>query len=89
MKRSSLDYLVCPTCHSRLYLKDTSGKGAIESGIITCQACQRVYPIKRGIPHFIDQTELEGLNKPFARMYDWFSLIYTAFSRIGLFFLPM
>jgi len=46
-----------------------------------------VYSIQRGIPHFIDHTELEGLNKPFARMYDWFSLIYSAFSRVGFFFL--
>jgi ubiquinone/menaquinone biosynthesis C-methylase UbiE/uncharacterized protein YbaR (Trm112 family) len=87
MKRKTLDFLLCPACHGELQLQISSGNGSVENGSLTCLACQKIYPIKRGIPHFIKEEDLSGLNKPFARMYDWFSWIYPAFSKIGLFFL--
>jgi ubiquinone/menaquinone biosynthesis C-methylase UbiE len=41
------------------------------------------YPIRDGIVHFITISELQGYNKTFAHLYDWFSLIYPEFSKIG------
>lgn len=87
MKRTTLDILLCPSCQGKLELETLTSNGNIENGILTCNACHVVYPIQRGIPHLIKEEDLTGLNKPFARMYDWFSWIYPAFSKIGLFFL--
>ena len=87
MKRNSLDLLRCPSCHGKLDLLVQTSKGSIENGMLVCRTCQRSYPIQQGIPHFIREAELIGLNKPFARMYDWFSWIYSAFSKIGFLFL--
>lgn len=87
MKRTTLDFLRCPSCHGELQLQTSLATGSIETGSLTCQACQKTFPIQRGIPRFIKWEELVGLNKTLSRMYDWFSWIYSAFSRIGLFFL--
>lgn len=87
MKRTTLDILICPICHSDLQFQSTTADGTIQSGSLTCLACQKVFPIQRGIPHFIKQEELIGLNKTISPMYDWFSWIYSAFSKVGLFFL--
>jgi ubiquinone/menaquinone biosynthesis C-methylase UbiE/uncharacterized protein YbaR (Trm112 family) len=87
MKRTTLDILLCPTCQGELELETPTSSVTIETGSLTCSACRQIYPIQRGISHFITEEDLIGLNKPFARMYDWFSWIYSAFSKIGLFFL--
>lgn len=87
MKRNSLDLLQCPSCHGKLDLRVQTSLATIENGTLVCRNCQRSYPIQRGIPHFKQEAELTGLNKPFARMYDWFSWIYSAFSKIGFLFL--
>jgi len=87
MKRSTLDLLACPFCHAELHLETSAGNEPIGFGSLTCTSCQKIYPIQRGIPHFIKPEELVGFNKTFAYLYDWFSWIYSAFSRVGLFFL--
>ncbi len=83
MKRNTLDILRCPSCHSRLELHAGARDGLVMTGDLTCQTCQRIFPIKSGIPHFIQQKELIGLNRRFAYLYDWFSWIYSAFSKVG------
>jgi uncharacterized protein YbaR (Trm112 family) len=83
MKHSTLELLLCPTCHSSLQVQGSLKTEEITNGSLCCSVCQKIYPIKHGIPHFIKEQELLGLNKPFARMYDWFSWIYSAFSKIG------
>jgi ubiquinone/menaquinone biosynthesis C-methylase UbiE/uncharacterized protein YbaR (Trm112 family) len=87
MKHTSLGLLLCPACHGDLILDNSHGIGTIIKGSLTCSTCQKMFPILRGIPHFIREDELVGLNKSFARMYDWFSWIYSAFSKIGFLFL--
>lgn len=83
MKRNSLDFLICPACRGALTLKVQTGLEVIESGTLACQGCQKSYAIQNGIPHFIRERELSGLNRTFARLYDWFSWIYPAFSKAG------
>ena len=83
MKRNTLDLLRCPTCRGELILEANNNLGPIDTGILVCNACLKPYPIKKGIPRFIRESDLVGINKRFAYLYDWFSLIYTAFSKIG------
>ncbi|NJD60651.1 MAG: hypothetical protein FIA98_14755, partial [Anaerolineae bacterium] len=83
MKRTSLDLLICPTCHGPLSLLPALTNQLIDVGSLSCVTCQVEFPIRHGIPQFIEETELEGLDKTFAHLYDWFSLIYTAFSKVG------
>ncbi len=86
MKRVSLDYLACPVCHAALVLAE--GQGAeIESGSLSCPACGKTYPIRRGIPQFIRYAELSGANRRFAVLYDWFSHVYRLYSRVAFAFL--
>jgi ubiquinone/menaquinone biosynthesis C-methylase UbiE/uncharacterized protein YbaR (Trm112 family) len=83
MQHTTLNLLSCPSCHGELILRVTSGNGMIETGSLDCPTCQKTYLIQQGIAQFIKEDELIGLNKHFARLYDWFSWIYWAFSKIG------
>jgi ubiquinone/menaquinone biosynthesis C-methylase UbiE len=77
-RRASLDVLACPECRGTLTvapLPETDG--------YYCPACQTHYPVVAGIPHFIQPQALTDLNKRFARMFDWFSWEYRAFSTIA------
>jgi ubiquinone/menaquinone biosynthesis C-methylase UbiE len=45
--------------------------------------CAQSFAIEKGIPHFIELQQLEGLNRRFARAYDWFSHVYSIFTKAG------
>jgi len=87
MKRSTLNFVNCPNCHAELVLRAAGGNGAVETGSLFCAECESDFAIVNGIVHFIRLEELSGLNRRFARLYDWFSYVYRPFSRIGLAFL--
>lgn len=87
MKRATLDILCCPGCQSGLALRDAGQDGMVEQGALFCSHCERGFPIQNGIPHFIHPQELEGLNRRFARFYDWLSYGYALFTKVA--FLPM
>lgn len=76
----NLDVLACPACHFPL--------AALSEGL-RCERCQNVYPIVDGIPHFIEQQQLTGMNKRFSYSYDWFSWGYRAFSKVAFAFIGM
>lgn len=88
MKRTSLDLLACPTCHSKL---EYSGAGTdlIQDGSLLCRSCHRDFTIMEGIPYFIHTNELTGFNRRFAHLYDWFSWIYAAFSKVAFAYIGM
>jgi len=69
-----LNTLACPQCHGPLVLQAQG---------LDCPACGRHYAVVDGIPHFIEPAQLTGLNRQFARMYDWFSWIYRPFSFVA------
>lgn len=71
-----LDVLVCPACHHQLTLRE-------EPPQLHCPSCQVDYPVHGGIPYFIKPAELTGLNRRFARLYDWFSWVYRPFSKVA------
>jgi ubiquinone/menaquinone biosynthesis C-methylase UbiE len=55
----------------------------VEEGSLSCAPCERSYPIRNGVAHFLSPQELEGLNRRFARFYDWVSPVYTLSTRVG------
>ena len=75
-----LDLLACPSCHAELKQVDDQ---------LACTQCQTVYPIVAGLPYFIEQQELTGLNRRFSRLYDWFSWGYRAFSKAAFAYIGM
>ncbi len=82
MQASSLARLACPVCGG-----DLSLVGDLGSGVLTCESCGKAYPIDNGIPQFAGYEELNGLNRRFARMYDWFSYVYRPFSKVAFAFI--
>ncbi len=86
MKLETLALLACPACHGPLDLRDAADSTqahTIDSGSLRCSRCQKEYAIEQGIPRFIRAEELTGYNRRFARLYDWFSWIYGAFSKVA------
>lgn len=82
MKRTTLDLLVCPTCHDKLLLRNSGNTPVIESGALLCQTCRLEYPIQKGIPHFIQLESLRPQNQRFAKFYNWFSYLYAPGARL-------
>jgi len=68
--------VACPKCRGMLGWDDVAAAH-------TCRTCGRSYPVRDGIAHFIDVAELGPQDRRFARLYDWFSWGYGAFTRIG------
>ena len=83
-RRQALEVFACPECGGALTVVSLQ----VEGGYL-CPACQKVYPIVDGIPHFIETQVLTGLNKRFSQMYDWFSWGYRLFSRVAFAHLGM
>jgi len=88
MKSTTLNLLACPTCHGRLEYSGT-GENTIQDGTLTCFHCKQKFSIVKGIPHFIQREQLTGLNRHFARAYDWSSWAYSAFSKIAFAYIGM
>ena len=88
MKRTTLDLLACPFCYGCLDAVVTD-ENTIHAGRLVCPRCKRDYPIIGGIPQFIQLEGLTGFNRRFARMYDWFSWIYAAFSKVAFAYIGM
>lgn len=54
MKEQFIEILCCPKCRGELHLqiKEKEGDEILE-GMLTCNSCSLVYPIKEGIPHML------------------------------------
>jgi ubiquinone/menaquinone biosynthesis C-methylase UbiE len=78
MKSSSLSMLRCPYCGGELAFEGQPAGNHLLHGHLVCQQCQRRFPIKAGIPHFIRNEELVGLNRKYARLYNLISPFYDA-----------
>jgi uncharacterized protein YbaR (Trm112 family) len=87
MKPATLEILACPDCRGGLALDAAPDAAQIVSGRLCCPRCPREYAIAGGIPHFIEPRALTGLNRRFARLYDWFAYVYAPYSRLMLAFL--
>lgn len=90
MKRTTLDLLACPTSHGRLELSGSDpNANSYLAGTLCCESCSASYTIEDGIPNFIKLEKLNGLNRRFSRMYDWFSWGYRLFSKIAFAYIGM
>jgi uncharacterized protein YbaR (Trm112 family) len=54
MKKSALDFFVCPECKSDLTL-ESPDVGEVLEGTLTCSGCQSRYPITKGVPRFVSE----------------------------------
>jgi len=88
MRAATLGLLACPTCRVPLAIEG-SFQDPISTGKIRCSSCSQDYPVENGIPQFIQQPRLTGLNRRFSKTYDWFSWFYRAFSRIAFAYIGM
>ncbi len=82
MKRNTVDILACPLCHTSLTLQADPGD-PVESGNLHCTTCQKGYPVVQGIPYFLHESELDGLNRRFAMLYNRFAWAYQPFLSIA------
>jgi ubiquinone/menaquinone biosynthesis C-methylase UbiE/uncharacterized protein YbaR (Trm112 family) len=83
-----MDIVACPACHNELTLTGAPSS-TIHTGSLGCTRCGHDYPIADGIPHFIQPEELNGFNRRFSRVYDWFSWGYRSFSKIAFAYIGM
>jgi ubiquinone/menaquinone biosynthesis C-methylase UbiE len=90
MKRATLKILACPICHESLdvYCVDPKAEPCL-TGNLYCKVCSINYSIVDGIPRFIIRDELDGNNRNFSRMYDWFSWGYRLFSKMAFAYIGM
>ena len=54
MKRSLLDILACPKCGADLTCAEDDSHDDVIDGVLTCTGCSHTYPVREGIPRFID-----------------------------------
>ena len=56
MKKKLLQVLGCPECHGALELigKELVGDDEIITGLLGCHECGNQWPIKSGIPRFVE-----------------------------------
>lgn len=74
--------LACPVCRGVLALQ-----GEPHSGSLVCAECGKSFAIKDGIPRFAPYDDLDGLDRRFAGLYDWFSVVYRLFSKAAFVFI--
>ena len=61
MNKEHLKYLVCPRCQISLKLKNIENEAEhIISGKLICIGCRKEFPVKEGIPRFIEENYSES-----------------------------
>jgi ubiquinone/menaquinone biosynthesis C-methylase UbiE/uncharacterized protein YbaR (Trm112 family) len=69
VKINLLEYLECPLCHGELSLKiNKKIKKEVIEGMFSCLKCKALFPVKKGIPRFVKDTD-----KDFVKTEDSFS----------------
>lgn len=60
MKATLLNYICCPICHHQLQLQQREAVGdRILEGNLHCSTCGENYPLHKGMPYLISDTNLE------------------------------
>jgi SAM-dependent methyltransferase len=59
MRHWLLDHLICPTCKAVSFelVVEIEEKDQVMEGMLTCPSCDRSYPIRKGIPRFVDSDK--------------------------------
>ena len=80
MNINSIKLMCCPLCHSELTLSVREfTKDYIIEGLLECTRCERVYPIKEGIPDFLVNEILSGRDRKVMLEYERIALNYDIF----------
>jgi SAM-dependent methyltransferase len=70
MKRTALRFLVCSRCRSELTLRVVAERGwEVLEGVLGCRRCGAAYPIRRGVPRFVEDGAYAA---SFGRQWHWF-----------------
>jgi len=73
MRKKLLDYIVCPSCKSKLELEgEITGSAHVVKGRLKCAGCANSYEIKDGIPRFVP-IKLDSVKSRTAKSfgYEW------------------
>ena len=90
MKCRTVDLLVCPKCRGKLeFIAADRAAQNCEAGNLYCRDCRKNFSIIDGIPYFYTPDQLTGFNRRFSHLYDWFSWIYAAFSKVAFAYIGM
>jgi ubiquinone/menaquinone biosynthesis C-methylase UbiE/uncharacterized protein YbaR (Trm112 family) len=79
---AGMEIMACPACHTKLTWHETESA-------LRCAACGADYPVRQGIPHFVDPAALTGVNRRFWHLYDWFSWFDRLFSNVAFAYIGM
>lgn len=86
MRTETLAILCSPLEHAPLELtSETSADGATMQFLSNREHGLK-FPVRDGIPVFIERHEVTGLNSRFRRIYDGWAPFYDLLSRVGLLF---
>ncbi|MFL6229014.1 MAG: methyltransferase domain-containing protein [Pyrinomonadaceae bacterium] len=77
MKERLLQLLACPSCEGDIRLTSVAqadvsrGWREIVEGELSCAACARAFPVRRGVPRFADVEEIEAEKAATAENFGW------------------
>ena len=85
MKLSILEYLVCPSCRSKLKLKSKlKVKNEIKEGTLICTKCNDKFKISKGIPRFVVDVTKDFVRTEMAFLKNGRHIIQIIMQKIGL-----
>ena len=71
LRKTSLNYLCCPSCHGDLALNnEKTNDDEVTSGSLLCQECKKEYKIEHGIPDFLLLEHINEKDKKWMLEYD-------------------
>ncbi len=86
MDRKTIDLICCPKCKNPLvFYKNSSGSAADEETLF-CEKCKRIYPLKNGIPFFLNEDEIFRFSRRAELVRSVYLAVYTPIT--NLMFLP-
>ena len=62
--------LACPTCLGDLIFEGTLSGGHLERGSLLCEACERAFPVRDGLPELVDEASVRELDRLMRFVYD-------------------
>jgi SAM-dependent methyltransferase len=73
MKQRVLEYLACPSCGGDITLLSVAKEEGAEvlEGDLECAACNRHFAIERGVPRFVELSQIERDKAETAKNFGW------------------
>jgi len=87
MKRDTVSLLCDPATHEQLRPLPQDGSGEIVNGTLVGTESGKEFPVRDGIPLFISDSDVTGLNRQYQQVYDRMATTYDLSSRARRFLL--